>query len=74
MWERLRGKYCKFVIRDGGEIYAVHGTVIDANSSFIVEKDRFGKLHFLSTEIIEKIHERVEGKDTQKVEMQKTEP
>lgn len=61
MWERLKGKTCKFVLKDGGEVKVVWGTVVDANDSFIVSRDRFGRIHFVSTKIVERVHERKEG-------------
>ena len=70
MWKRLNGKHCKIVLNDGNGVYIRYGTVIDANDSFIVEKDRFGKLHFLNTSSIERVseHPKVMGLPNKKEE------
>jgi hypothetical protein len=73
MWKRLNGKHCKIVSDDGHGAFVRYGTVIDANDSFIVSKDRFGKIHFLNTSSIERIseHPKVMGLPNKK---EKVEP
>jgi len=57
MWKRLRGKKVKIVLKDGDRSYIHMGMVVDANDSFLVERDSHGKIHFLSTSSIERISE-----------------
>jgi len=63
MWKMLRGKNCKIVLGDGESVVIYVGKVIDANDSFVVEKDRFGRIHFLNTSTIERISEQPELKE-----------
>lgn len=57
MWKRLKGKDVKIVLKNGERVMVCFGTVVDANDSFLVEKDSHGKIHFLSTSSIERISE-----------------
>ena len=60
-WDQLRGKFCKIVLKDSGELKVWYGTVTWASDSFVVERDRHGRVHFISTSIVERIHEHTEG-------------
>lgn len=57
MWSELKGKACKFVLKDGNDVYVYYGKVVWASDTFIAERDRFGRLHFLNTSSIERISE-----------------
>ena len=61
MWKKLRGKSCKIVMKDGNDVRIYFGTVVQANDSFVVEKDRFGRIHFLNTSSIERVSEHPEN-------------
>lgn len=65
VWNRLKGRQCKFVLKDGGRVQVFYGTVIDANDSFIVETDRYGRLYFLRVDLIEKICEVISSEVNQ---------
>ena len=72
MWERLKGKHCKIVLNDGNGTYVRYGTVIDGNDSFLVSKDRYGKIHFLRVSSIERVseHPKIIGLPNKKEEAQ----
>lgn len=75
MWRRLVGREVKIVLRrDGDYVPVFFGKVIDANDSFVVEKDRFGKLHFLAvSEIIKVSESKLKAeKEKEEVEVKET--
>jgi len=57
MWKRLKGKSVKIILKNGDKSYIRHGIVLDANDSFLVERDPSGKIHFLNVSSIERISE-----------------
>jgi len=57
MWKRLKGKDVKIVLKNGDRAMVCFGRVVDANDSFLVEKDLKGKIHFLNVLNIERISE-----------------
>ena len=62
MFDELRGKPVKIVVKDGDQARVVFGRVVWASDTFLAEKDRYGKMHFLNMETILKISEVCEEK------------
>ena len=58
MWKRMIGKEVKIVVKMRWGVGSVYGTVIDANNSFLVTKDQYGKIHFLNVKGIVRVSER----------------
>ena len=56
---KFLNKPCRFIVskRNGDGFWVWYGTVEDINSSFVVERDRFGKLHFLDLKMVKEITE-----------------
>ena len=49
-WRQAIGKVCKIVYEENGRVHVAVCKVLDANDSFICEKDlRTGRLYFLAT-------------------------
>lgn len=57
MWEHLKNKKVKIVLKIGNKIRVLYGVLVDGNQNFIVEKDPKGRVHFLKTANIERISE-----------------
>jgi len=58
MWKRIIGKEVKIIFKLRYGVSSVYGTVIDANNSFVVTKDQYGKIHFLNVKGIVRVSER----------------
>jgi len=57
--EKFLNKPCRFVVskRAGDGFWVWYGIVEDINSSFVIERDRFGRLHLLDLKMIKEITE-----------------
>ena len=63
------GMICRFVIQDGDKAKSVIGEIIDANGSFIVEKNpTTNRVYFLSVSTIQKISIINDGKNNKEKE------
>jgi len=55
-WRYAIGKTCKIVYEEGGRMHVAVCKVLDANDSFLCEKDmRTGRIYFLATNKIIKL-------------------
>ena len=63
------GMVCRFVIQDGDKAKSVIGEIIDANNTFIVERNPInGRIYFLNVSSIQKISILNDGKEKKEKE------